>query len=127
QRVLQSASIFQADFVLSVLTKPVGISPSWRSVSRKVSESHEGGGPVEFVRGSDAFSTGERDEGLSQLICSYPMSYLAVVERFVSHHFPEASVAVLAGSTARGARTPSSDIDLLLLGEEIFADERTSL
>ncbi len=53
--------------------------------------------------------------------------YLAVVERFVSHHFPGASVAVLAGSTARGARTSTSDIDLLLLGEAIFADDRVSL
>ncbi|GGF47184.1 hypothetical protein GCM10010922_23740 [Microbacterium sorbitolivorans] len=55
------------------------------------------------------------------------MSYLAIVERFVSHHFPHASVALLAGSTARGTRTSTSDIDLLLLGEEIFADDRTSL
>lgn len=55
------------------------------------------------------------------------MNYLAVVERFVSHHFPHTSVALLAGSTARGARTSTSDIDLLLLGEEIFADDRTSL
>jgi predicted nucleotidyltransferase len=55
------------------------------------------------------------------------MSYVAVVERFVSRHFPRAGVAVLAGSTARGTRTSTSDIDLLLLGDEIFVDARTSM
>ncbi len=55
------------------------------------------------------------------------MDYPNLVERFVSHHFPKADVAVLAGSTARGTRTSTSDIDLLLLGEELFADDRTSL
>ena len=63
----------------------------------------------------------------AQLICSYSMSYVAVVERFVSRHFPRAGVAVLAGSTARGPRTSTSDIDLLLLGDEIFVDDRTSM
>jgi len=55
------------------------------------------------------------------------MRFLAVTERFVSRYFPEASVVVLAGSTSRGARTSTSDIDLLILGETIFADDRTSL
>lgn len=55
------------------------------------------------------------------------MRFLAVIERFVSLHFPDSSVVVLAGSTARGARTATSDIDLLILGEDIFADDRTSL
>lgn len=55
------------------------------------------------------------------------MRFIAVAERFVSQHFPAATVVVLAGSTSRGARTSTSDIDLLVLGEEIFADDRTSL
>ncbi|MEJ1088506.1 nucleotidyltransferase domain-containing protein [Microbacterium sp. Mu-80] len=55
------------------------------------------------------------------------MNFLAVAERFAAQHFPEASVVVLAGSTARGTRTSTSDIDLLILGETLFADGRTSL
>lgn len=55
------------------------------------------------------------------------MSFLAVAERFVAQHFPEATVVVLAGSTARGTQTSTSDIDLLILGETLFADGRTSL
>lgn len=47
--------------------------------------------------------------------------YLAVTERFVAAQFPGASIAILAGSTARGERTVTSDIDLLLLGESMFA------
>ncbi|MEL5989697.1 nucleotidyltransferase domain-containing protein [Microbacterium phosphatis] len=55
------------------------------------------------------------------------MNPLAVAERFVSQHFPGASTAVVAGSTARGDRTATSDIDLLLIGDRTFGDERTSL
>lgn len=55
------------------------------------------------------------------------MDHLAIAERFVVAHYPEADVAVVAGSTARGERTPSSDIDLLLLGDRLFAvEEQTS-
>ncbi|MGJ0387874.1 nucleotidyltransferase domain-containing protein [Microbacterium sp. CGR1] len=55
------------------------------------------------------------------------MDHLAVAERFVAARYPRADVAIMAGSTARGARTPTSDIDLLLLGEELFdADTQTS-
>lgn len=48
------------------------------------------------------------------------MNHLAVAERFVATHYPRATVAVVAGSTARGTRTTTSDIDLLLLGDELF-------
>src|SRR5690606_32388590 len=44
----------------------------------------------------------------------------AVAERFVAAAFPGASTAIMAGSTARGERTPSSDVDLLLIGEALF-------
>lgn len=55
------------------------------------------------------------------------MDHLAIAERFVDAHYPGADVAVVAGSTARGERTPSSDIDLLLLGDRLFAvEEQTS-
>lgn len=55
------------------------------------------------------------------------MDHLAVAERFVAAHYPRATVAIVAGSTARGDRTPTSDIDLLLLGDELFAaEEQTS-
>lgn len=55
------------------------------------------------------------------------MDHLAVAERFVSARYPAADVAVVAGSTARDERTPTSDIDLLLLGDDLFAGtDRTS-
>ncbi|WP_431073210.1 nucleotidyltransferase domain-containing protein [Microbacterium phyllosphaerae] len=55
------------------------------------------------------------------------MDHLAVAERFVAARYPGAGVAIVAGSTARSERTPTSDIDLLLLGDEIFdADDQTS-
>ncbi len=48
------------------------------------------------------------------------MDHLAVAERFVAAHYPGASIAIVAGSTSRGDRTTTSDIDLLLLGDELF-------
>lgn len=50
------------------------------------------------------------------------MEQTAVVERFLAATYPGASVALVAGSTARGSRTPTSDIDLLLLGDALFDD-----
>lgn len=55
------------------------------------------------------------------------MKFLDLTQRFVSQHFPAASVVILAGSTSREARTPTSDIDVLILGDTLFPDERTSL
>ncbi|HWS51587.1 MAG TPA: nucleotidyltransferase domain-containing protein [Microbacterium sp.] len=55
------------------------------------------------------------------------MEHLDLARRFVAAHFPAASIAVVAGSTARGTRTATSDIDLLLVGDEIFEDEAQSL
>ena len=45
-----------------------------------------------------------------------PMDHLAAARGFVDRAFPLASTAIVAGSTARGTRTPTSDVDLLLLG-----------
>lgn len=50
------------------------------------------------------------------------MEYIDLAERFVAAHFPKASVAVIGGSTARGERTRTSDIDLLLIGEALLTD-----
>jgi hypothetical protein len=51
-----------------------------------------------------------------------------VAERFVETFFPAATVAVVAGSTARGTRTATSDIDLLLIGPAgMFGDGTDSL
>jgi hypothetical protein len=50
-----------------------------------------------------------------------------VVDRFLNEHFPGATTAVIAGSTSRGERTASSDIDLLLIGEHLLDDGRQSL
>lgn len=44
----------------------------------------------------------------------------ALVERFIDAAYPGATIAVVAGSTARGERTGTSDIDLLLLGDALF-------
>lgn len=55
------------------------------------------------------------------------VDHLAVAERFVTARYPAAVVAIVAGSTARSERTPTSDIDLLLLGDELFdAEDQTS-
>lgn len=55
------------------------------------------------------------------------MDHFAVAERFVAAHYPRADVAIVAGSTARGDRTSTSDIDLLLLGDDLFdVDGQTS-
>lgn len=51
------------------------------------------------------------------------MEQRGLVERFITERFPRATIAVVAGSTARGERTATSDIDLLLIGDEIFLDE----
>lgn len=50
------------------------------------------------------------------------MDYAELAERFVAEHFPNASVAVIGGSTARGERTRTSDIDVLLIGEDLLPD-----
>jgi hypothetical protein len=50
------------------------------------------------------------------------MDYAEVAERFVAARFPAATFAVMGGSSATGTRTRSSDIDLLLIGDEQFAD-----
>jgi len=56
------------------------------------------------------------------------MDYLALAERFIAERFPDAAIGIVAGSTARDARTPTSDIDLLLIGgSEMFEGDRTSL
>lgn len=55
------------------------------------------------------------------------MDHLAVAERFIAARYPRADVAIVAGSTGRGDRTPTSDIDLLLIGDELFdSGEQTS-
>ncbi|MGO2750158.1 MAG: hypothetical protein ACTIA6_08925 [Pseudoclavibacter sp.] len=47
---------------------------------------------------------------------------------FVAERFPRAEIAVMAGSSATGRRTATSDIDLLLIGPDaMFNDGRTSL
>lgn len=55
------------------------------------------------------------------------MDFVGLAERFVATHFPNASLAIIGGSTATGTRTATSDIDLLVIGDRIFTDQRTSL
>jgi predicted nucleotidyltransferase len=55
------------------------------------------------------------------------MDFVDIIERFLAERFPRAEVAIVAGSTARATRTSTSDIDLLLLGENLFDDDRESL
>ncbi len=52
--------------------------------------------------------------------------YLALAERFIAERFPGAEIAILAGSTARGERTTTSDIDLLLIGDRLLSDGAAS-
>lgn len=54
------------------------------------------------------------------------MEYAEITERFIAARFPAAAFAVIGGSTAAGTRTPTSDIDLLLLGADLFAGEQDS-
>lgn len=54
--------------------------------------------------------------------------YAASAERFVASAFPGAAIAIMAGSTSRGERTATSDIDVLLIGDDLFASpEQTSV
>ncbi|MCC2029255.1 nucleotidyltransferase domain-containing protein [Microbacterium sp. YMB-B2] len=53
------------------------------------------------------------------------MGYVDLAERFVAARFPKASVAVIGGSTSRGERTPTSDIDLLLIGDDLLLEGKT--
>lgn len=55
------------------------------------------------------------------------MQQIDVVQRFIADRFPGANIAVLAGSTARGNRTRTSDIDLLLIGDDMLATDAISL
>lgn len=55
------------------------------------------------------------------------MQHIDVSERFIADRFPGAGVAVLAGSTASGNRTRTSDIDLLLIGDDMLATGASSL
>jgi len=55
------------------------------------------------------------------------MQQIDVVERFIAERFPGVLIALVAGSTARGTRTPTSDIDMLLIGEEMLAPGVASL
>lgn len=55
------------------------------------------------------------------------MEHLDLARRFVAAHFPAASIAVVAGSTARETRTATSDIDLLIIGDETFDGGQESL
>lgn len=53
------------------------------------------------------------------------VNFLTFAEQFIEAQFPTAAIAVLAGSTARRERTATSDIDLLLIGEDLFEQERS--
>lgn len=55
------------------------------------------------------------------------MDYREITERFLAAHFPDAGTAVIGGSSSRGERTRTSDIDLLLIGADLFPDERTGM
>lgn len=56
------------------------------------------------------------------------MELLDLARRFVDAQFPLATVVIVAGSAARGTRTATSDIDLLLIGpDEMFTEGTDSL
>lgn len=71
---------------------------------------------------------GQSIEGRRSVTSTIPFKdYVELTERFIEERFPGAEVAVIGGSTARGTRTKTSDIDLLLIGDEVFADGASSL
>lgn len=55
------------------------------------------------------------------------MEQIDVAQRFLAEKFPGAAIAVLAGSTASGNRTQTSDIDLLLIGDDMLTSSASSL
>lgn len=55
------------------------------------------------------------------------MRQIPVTEQFIDEHFPGATIALMAGSTSTGRRTPTSDVDLLLIGDEMLAPGSASL
>lgn len=50
------------------------------------------------------------------------MDYVDLAERFIATRFPTARIAVLGGSSATGTRTRTSDIDLLLIGDDVSGE-----
>lgn len=54
------------------------------------------------------------------------MDHVDLAERFVASAYPNAGIAIVAGSTARGERTATSDVDLLLIGDSLFDDASKS-
>jgi hypothetical protein len=54
------------------------------------------------------------------------MDHAGLAERFVAATYPRAGIAIVAGSTARGERTATSDIDLLLIDDRLFEGASTS-
>ncbi|MFJ6548238.1 MULTISPECIES: nucleotidyltransferase domain-containing protein [unclassified Microbacterium] len=50
------------------------------------------------------------------------MDQVERVGRFIAARYPRARIAIVAGSTARGQRTRTSDIDLLLIDDDLFTD-----
>ena len=55
-----------------------------------------------------------------------PVSYLDVAERFLAATYPAATTALIGGSTARAERTETSDIDLLVIGDDLFPGDNTA-
>lgn len=53
------------------------------------------------------------------------MDFVELTERFIATTYPGAQIALIGGSTARGERTTTSDIDLLIIGDDLFADGAT--
>jgi len=55
------------------------------------------------------------------------MEYIDLAEQFIAAHFPKASTAVIGGSTSRGERTATSDIDLLLIGDDLLGADQIGM
>jgi predicted nucleotidyltransferase len=56
------------------------------------------------------------------------MDVLEIARRFVDERFPTATIAIVGGSSARGTRTPTSDIDMLVIAPSpAFGDGSDSL
>lgn len=54
------------------------------------------------------------------------MNALEAAHAFVAHRFPNCSAAFLAGSVVRGEATSTSDLDIVIVGDDIRAPYRES-
>lgn len=121
----------RAGFILDGPAEPWECSESGSMVRYVGERSTLGDRPAESLRQSHRPLTQRRGRGGSSYadaVSPVRFEVSLLIDSFVSRVFPAAEGVVLAGSIAAGTATPTSDVDLLLIGpEQMFDEERTSL